>query len=964
MSGDSSQLLPVIRGSPSAALADAVSTADGFAAGDDDFVELPGLAALPSLISKARQRLEDKDKGKRAYELLSPAQLKEAKRHVQQEKIANAGGQRALPKPPRLVSTDGVHFFSSMRVLNFYERTKNNIKKQKALVATRASNFTERDLYTFKHMWLEKDKLESDISSMREEIIAKGKKLDCNCRASQSRSHKHAAWCRKRLRTKLAKEDRAKELAYAFAVNNQGSGSELDDSGDIDHRKKSLLDLPRAEDMHQLSLRHKFVPPLSSFHTRDALVQDMHILKWINLLIPEAAEVVNAIADDREEQARIEKEEQKRKREELQAMADAVAAAAQDSSSSETEGSENDLSDEEGEAVLDKFNFKSRKLQDRAKCMLPEGVIDVSEDQAESSSDNDSYPSAHESDFENEFEKDAGAKKVVDFDRNFNATEQEHIATLMQSAIVRVFQGPLKSVVPSTWLRYVSELGELVPKQVYGRARLVDLTGSEGALAVLTALWSCQFESITTFEDGYEKLIIAMHFVDATKKVVLGEVKGDNSDSDSSTIHDSDVDLDGYHSELENPPKDEYDERFRAFCRAHQKVKTKNIVCISESHTPSSILNRLNTVKVLRRSWNFDEPHMMWKDAEVWQKADVLLIDEQKLWLGNGCLRELDQVMSSPEWVNQEYTSDAIRELSRVYLGIQKIEKKEFTILDDEEQENEIQILRQKLEEVRMINDPEALQKIVRANDANVCDSLELKASLLRRRELSNSLSKCKPGTLVAVLRPYPQKYERLPSHRKCPETEAKKDGELMPLKHAKWGDTSRGHVVDDDSGDDSEDVEETEEEALYRERKEKYHQQMQERLDQWRLEDALMIQENDSSDTMPSADASNAKYSRPDHSIIVPSYDENPKYDSSCDSTSEHAVDRVDWSCPDPVVLRDRWFNEPLLLERQGSPFFKVSSNFVFNGVKLKLWEGGGEVDCVLYQRRAPSSICELIEY
>ena len=86
--------------------------------------------------------------------------------------------------------------------------------------------------------------------------------------------------------------------------------------------------LGHAHALDALFSRRKRSPTMPTFHTRDALVEDLNVLKWINILVPKAADAVNKIADHREEKDRLEREARKRKQEELLAMADALAAAA------------------------------------------------------------------------------------------------------------------------------------------------------------------------------------------------------------------------------------------------------------------------------------------------------------------------------------------------------------------------------------------------------------------------------------------------------------------------------------------------------------------------------------------------------------------------------------------------------------------------------------------------------------
>jgi hypothetical protein len=959
---------------------------------DDSFVELPGLAALPQLIAKARQRLQDKDKGKSPHELLSPAQLKEASRHASKKIIT--GGPRVPAEPPRLISTNGVHFFSSMRVLNFHERTKNDMKKQRALVMNRTGNFTERDLFTFKAMWMERDLLEGDIDSMRQDIIAKGRKLDCSCRASQSRQHRHAEWCRQRLRRRLLQEDRAKEEAYAMAMataaaeeeaKEAAAGAPANATKDRSPTKSStkstaepkhILDLPRADDMPALLLRRKSPPPLPAFHTRDALVEDMHVLKWINLLLPKAVDAVNKIADDREEKDRLEREERKRKQEELQAMADAVAAAADGSDSDAGSSSEDDTRYDDQRLHL--FSFQREGLSYLARRLLPEGLaLDAPAADDSYESERSMYcPSEHESDFENEFEEDVGMAKRAEFHRAIDASEAEHIANLMRSAIVRMFQGHLGSIVPSTWLKYVSELGELVPKHILGRARFVDLTGSQGALSVLTALWSPQWQSFSSFEDGYENLIVGRHFVDGAKKVVLGKSDTDewsgseSSSSSSSNNEDSDSDSDARF--LKRPPKDMYEEKFQEFCRAHRRMQPQqnNATLVPEHHLPKNVVRRLDTVRILRRTWDWDTPHKEWPSSPVWEMADVLLIDQQKLWVGDGCIKELGRVINSSEWEAQTYTHEAMRALSRVYLGTSKLDGEDFV-----DEFDEIGEIRNRLEELHRAGDKNIVRKVVRRHDMEACDALELRASLRRRVQLAGALARCKPTALVAVVAPY---LPAVPEGEDDQEEEEDEGGGVAgkgigvdPMLEKPWEYVNAAATVvvveegkekKEESEEDSEEESETEEEALYRERKEIAERRMAERMARWREEMAILKQ-----DTVPENDMHVVEYESPKKwrvPAVSASLEETwllgPQPEGPDDDT-EHVEKALlndpepgTWVRPKVGPLREKWVHGSML--GTSGEFHAITSNFVFDGVRLKLWKGGIRRQCSLYQRQEHS--------
>ena len=60
-------------------------------------------------------------------------------------------------------------------------------------------------------------------------------------------------------------------------------------------------------------------------------------------------------------------------------------------------------------------------------------------------------------------------------------------------------------------------------------------------------------------------------------------------------------------------------------------------------------------------------------------------------------------------------------------------------------------------------------------------------------------------------------------------------------------------------------------------------------------------------------------------------------------------------WDCPKAEPLMGQWLHGAMLnTASHDNPAFRVlTSNFVFNGVCLKLWEGGIRRQCCLYQRQ-----------
>ena len=447
----------------------------------DEEIELPGLAELPQLIQRAVQRQADKYKGKRPQEIMSASQWRAANKH-------NEGIKAKNRKPPKnLVTTDGIHFFSSIRVLDFFESTKNNLVKQQAQVLNRAQTFNERDMNTFTQLWEEKALLDGDIDKLRDEVIMRSRKLDCDCNLNRHVNHLRATRTRTKLRKKLRQKDvkeanqfENKRLEHEAAEESyrifKASYSEFSTERPMSPPMKlppptGLLQLPRCVNLYTLKQRKQPPAPLCSFISTDVLLVDTKVIQYLVRVFQEAVDMVNNIADQREEKAKQEEDERRKKREELLKLAKAAEEAAMVSSSEEDEDEDEDENDKVEEIIEHKivsapgfwytgeFDVEVvvvttlKNVQDLENINEKEKNNATMEKESSESEEDGLYQfSEHSSDFADEFEEEIyGTTKMNIHGPGLDDDENDYITSLMEGAIVRMHE----QLVPPTWLKFI-----------------------------------------------------------------------------------------------------------------------------------------------------------------------------------------------------------------------------------------------------------------------------------------------------------------------------------------------------------------------------------------------------------------------------------------------------------------------------------------------------------------------------
>ena len=785
--------LPNFRSSPSSDSHDHTTHAHAHANphSSDDPIELPGLAQLPGLIQQAHQRQANKYKGKRPHEIMSASQWRAANKH-------NEGKQIHLQKPPKgLVTTDGVHFFSSIRVLNFYERTKNNLVKQQSEVLNRAHTFNERDMNTFQQMWEEKAILDGNIDDLRADIIERSKRLDCACRLDLHVNHLKATRNRNRLVASLQHKERQKQQAYTAKVSKFNDEKEIwmnlkqkllkHPNPLVDLRPPTplmppsgLMAFPRAETMDALKYRRTVpVPPVRSFESTDVILQDQRIIQYLVRVFEEGIDQINEIADDREEKARLEEEDRNQKKKERIALAKAAEEAAM-LSSDEDEEEEEEEEDPDGLEIQQIMAEMVQQIivaggeEDRDLILQTELTLKMEEEEEEQEEEDSTYAfSEHASDFEDEFDEETygtgggawGAGNVNVMNIDFE-NEHSHIQNLMATAIVRSKQ----ALIPPTFMKFISEAYALVPNEVRTRGpRFVDLTGSTGATSILTSLWSLGWSSTVTYERNYEDLILAKLHVQCIEEILGGAKKKSNDDADDEDSSESSIDDDQPRSRPRSSSP-----VFPAFTQSSTTIDPKTL---SVPYQNNAIRSRLaNQAYFFRRKFSFAAEHP-WSNMDggaPWSKADVLFVDENKMAdiVNNfDVANVLRSIVTSEAWVDHRFES-SLKNLVYSFAGKDKMyEKNPYT---GEPELIELDKMEELLEELEN-KDDDSIGQCMKTSDPATYEYYQLQHLLHQRKMTAQHLKKLKNNCLVIVIRPERRAIPRSNAHQYYTTVNAKK---------------------------------------------------------------------------------------------------------------------------------------------------------------------------------------------
>ena len=117
-------------------------------------------------------------------------------------------GKRKGKSKSTLFTTDGVYFFSSKKLVDLHERTKNNQKLQQMLV--KRSHVSDRDMFYFKQSWDDYDEKYNFLAKLLRDAQNSRTALTCSCGNDRKVKHFHAKAHRAK-RTKEREMDRQEE---------------------------------------------------------------------------------------------------------------------------------------------------------------------------------------------------------------------------------------------------------------------------------------------------------------------------------------------------------------------------------------------------------------------------------------------------------------------------------------------------------------------------------------------------------------------------------------------------------------------------------------------------------------------------------------------------------------------------------------------------------------------------------
>lgn len=249
---------------------------------------------------------------------------------------------------------------------------------------------------------------------------------------------------------------------------------------------------------------------------------------------------------------------------------------------------------------------------------------------------------------------------------------------------------------------------------------------------------------------------------DGEEKKMEDDASGEQNEDSTSSSSDSS-------SEDEQEGKDPNDSatRGRALLRAEKKrqqeIKTANIgssaienigavdpSTLPIDYNPKRVLQRLALVSSQKRSWDWDS-HDPWPSG-LWNKADAVLLDENKLQLQNGAAEILHQIIRSENWTEQNYDEESIERILLTFCGHDKLYHDE----NHEERPgrklavHEMIVLLEDLDKL----DDERIDSCCHHADLQSFECYALRKCVRRRNILRKKLKKLKDGTLIIVIRP------------------------------------------------------------------------------------------------------------------------------------------------------------------------------------------------------------------
>ena len=425
---------------------------------------------------------------------------------------------------------------------------------------------------------------------------------------------------------------------------------------------------------------------------------------------------------------------------------------------------------------------------------------------------------------------------------------------------------------------------------------------------------------------------------DGEEKKMEDDASGEQNEDSTSSSSDSSSE-DEQEDEDPNDPATRGRALLRAEKKRQQEIKTANIGssaienkgAVDPSTLPidynsKRVLQRLALVSSQKRSWDWDS-HDPWPPG-LWNKADAVLLDENKLQLENGAAEILHQIIRSENWTEENYDEGSIQRILLTFCGHDKLYHDE----NHEERPgrklavHEMIVLLEDLDKL----DDERIDYCCHHADLQSFECYALRKCLRRRKILQKKLKKLKDDTLVIVIRP-----ERVcvPLSEDEQKEEEEKEGKHMfaSIRYVEQQgpeeSSSRQRMVSNNNGkDDAERDEGSKHDATNRTGGEEGEGRKQEK------EHKDLSTAGRRSSTSPG-------------SFLLGGGDDAVK---------------IEWRKPtrfEREHLFEQWSKETLFKIRDNVHFQHIDDNFVFKNMKkASLWDDGFPIAAMLY-RRIPRS-------
>ena len=386
---------------------------------------------------------------------------------------------------PPLFTCDGIHFFSSKKLVVLYETHKENNLVLSKLVRKVEHQLTERDRFTFKQVQDSYDERTNKLAKLIREAQDERNKLKCKCPQTLESRIRHAKSKLRRDNMKKArlagrepylheewmkiqrKQDLRDEKRNADAINGSEADSDIDNDPVLRTR----------DDDEKKSFAHPWFNEIS--------LGEISRLRLEYLMFMLAYDDVTDHSIDME-MARLLLEQRIKQEEQAK------------------------------EEALKAFGAGGTEMEDPAKASSSEESSDGTDNETSQNpfADDDFFSESSESDVDGESEEDEVEEKSRHRKRVDDASEPDRESLVIAPTVTVAFDVVV-------WIVYV-----LINKVQYstlediGRKMFCDLTGgSEGGLSLAISLL-LEFECTMSFEDSIEDHELACRFENALHKRV------------------------------------------------------------------------------------------------------------------------------------------------------------------------------------------------------------------------------------------------------------------------------------------------------------------------------------------------------------------------------------------------------------------------------------------------------------